>query len=86
MENQFSKYKNINLKEFMLGFIITLGTALLDLVWQGANPMIEHLQKTFEFDLTLFTSKVNWATAWDTATIISITYFTAIFYSGEKKK
>jgi len=86
MENQFSKFKDINLKEFMLGFIITLGTALLDLVWQGANPMIEHLQKTFEFDLTLFTSKVNWATAWDTATITASIYFATIFYSGEKKK
>ena len=85
MKNQFSNFKNINFKETILGLIITVGVALLDLVWQGTNPMIEHLQKTLEFDLSLFTTKVNWESAWDTASVTAVAYVTAIFYSGEKK-
>jgi len=86
MENQFSNFKNINFKEFMLGFIITLGTALLDLVWQGVNPMIQHLQETLEFDFSLFTTKVNFGTAWDVAIIVASTYFPAVFFSGIKQE
>jgi hypothetical protein len=85
MENQFSKFKSINFKEAILGLIITVGVALLDLAWQGTNPMIVHLQKTLEFDISLFTSKVNWGSAWDTASVTAVAFVTAIFYSGEKK-
>lgn len=85
MKNQFSNFKSINFKEAILGLIITVGVALLDLVWQGANPMIIHLQKTLEFDISLFTSQVNWESAWDTASATAVVFVTAIFYSGEKK-
>jgi len=86
MENKFSKFKDINFKEVTLGFIITLATALLDLLWQGANPMIQHLQETLEFDFSLFTTKVNFGTAWDVAIIVASTYFPAVFFSGKKQE
>jgi hypothetical protein len=85
MKNQFSNLGNINLKEAVIGLLITIAVALVDLLWTGVNPIIAHLQETQTFDLSLFTTKVNWETAWDTATMTAIAYVTVILSSGEKK-
>ena len=85
MKNQFSNFKDINFKEAVLGLIIMVGAALLDLLWSGVNPIIVHLQETQSLDISLFTTKVNWGTAWDTASVTAVAYVTAIFYTGEKK-
>lgn len=85
MNNQFSKFKSINWREALLGLVIAVGAALLDLAWQGANPVIIHWQQTHLFDFSLFTAKVNLETAWDTATVAATIYYPTIFFTGEKK-
>ena len=86
MNNQFSKFKYINWREAFLGLVIAVGTALLDLAWQGANPVIIHLQETQIFDFSLFTAKVNLESALDTATIAASIYYPTIFFTGKKEE
>lgn len=85
MKNQFSDLWSINLKETLIGLLITIGVALVDLLWTGINPIIAEWQLNSVVDFALFTTKVNWETAMDTAIMTAIAYFAVIFNSGKKK-
>jgi hypothetical protein len=86
MKNQFSDLWSLNYKEVILGLLIVIGSALVDLLWSGINPIIAQLKETQTLDLALFTTKVNWETAWDTASVTAIAYFGIVFNTGNRNK
>ena len=85
MNNQFSDLWSINKKEALIGLVMVVVAALLDLVWSGLNPVIIQLKETQTFDISLFTTAVNIGTAVDTVITAGSAYIMVILGSGAKK-
>lgn len=85
MKNKISDLWSINWREAAFGLFAFVAAALLDLLWSGVNPVIVELRTHGVLDFALFTTKVNIATAFDTAYVAASAYFLLIFASGKKK-
>ncbi|MES2287255.1 MAG: hypothetical protein V4547_16305 [Bacteroidota bacterium] len=86
MNQLVSGLGSLNWRERIKGFLIFLATALLTFIWQAAQPFLAHFVATFNFDLSLLTTVVNWDSLVGTATTAAMAYWGITASTGEKGK
>ena len=83
MNQLVSDFGSLNFRERIKLLLIAVGGALLSFVWGAINPVVDNLITNHVFDLSLFTSVVNWGTILTTALTAGASYLGITLPTGK---
>lgn len=83
MNELVSGFGSLNLRERVKLLLIAVGTALLSFIWGAIGPVVQNLITNHTFDVSLFTSVVNWGTIVSTAITAGAAYLGITLPTGK---